>query len=49
MTPTSTKTWDRRTEARQTALVLCTPAMASDHAQSRELATTPPLAPTKTR
>ena len=45
MTPASTRTRDKRTEARQTAEVLCTPAMARDHTQSRELAMTPPLAP----
>ena len=47
MTPAPRGTWDRRTEARQTAPVLCTPAMANDHAQSRELATASPLVPTK--
>ena len=35
--------------ARQTAPALCTPAMASDHPQSREHATALPLLPTKTR
>ena len=45
VTPASTRTQDRRTEARQTAPVLCTPAMESDHTQSRELATTLPLPP----
>ena len=46
MTPASTRTGDR-TEARQTALVLCTSAMASDHTLSREHAPTrwPPRRP----
>ena len=35
--------------ARQTAPVLCTPVMASNHTQAREHAMTPPLAPTKNR
>ena len=45
VTPATTRTRDRRTEARQTALVLCTSAMASDHPHSREHASTHPLAP----
>ena len=36
-------------DRREQAPVLCARAMASDHTQSRELATTPALAPTKTR
>ena len=45
----STRTRDMRTEARQTAPVLCSPAMANDHPRSRGHAMTPLLAPTKTR
>ena len=45
VTTASTRTWDRRTEARQTAPVLCAPAMASNHPRFRELAMTPLLPP----
>ena len=43
VTPASTRTRDRRTEARQTAPVLCTSAMASDHPRSRGHAMTLPV------
>ena len=36
VTPASVRTRSRRTEARQTAGVLCTAAVANDHQQSRE-------------
>ena len=45
VTLASVRTRDRRTEARQTALVLCTSAMAS-HTQSREHASTHALVST---
>ena len=41
MTPASTRTWDRWTQA----LVPCTPAKASDHTQSREHAMTQQAGP----
>ena len=47
VTAASVRTRDRRTEVRQTAPDLYTPAMAIDHPQSREDATTHLLVPTK--